>query len=367
MHGLKKKCQYNSYVPFKKTSTDTMIDNSVNILEKGVSFQINTFSPISKQLSIRETLDLIKSNHLKDKVSELREFYLNENKQVYNAEKLQLPAVTFCGSFNIERKKDKLITYNSLIVIDIDKLSNEQIVEYEEKLSNDKFVLSYWRSPSNFGIKGLVSLTYKFEIKDIDNAHKSAFYKLYNYFDVTHNIELDKNGNDSTRLCFLSYDPKLVIKEKFDTFLIEESDLNENKLVSIKLNAKMKLYDKSKKNALYNPENRNKGIDKKEIRDIINYLTKRKIVITGEYDTRYKIAYSLSSTFTFELGKIFFRELCQIEIDKYNENKELKLLEYCYENNSGLMKFDFIKNLLKEKYNYKQKTLENAFSNGTKK
>jgi hypothetical protein len=344
-----------------------MIDNSANILERQTSLQINTFSPISKQLSIRETLDLIKSNYLKDEVSNLRELYLNENKEAYSAEKLQLPAVTFCGSFNIERKKDKLINYNSLIVIDIDKLSNEQIADYEEKLSKDKFVLSYWRSPSNYGIKGLVNLTYNFEIKDIDFAHKSAFYKLYNYFEVNHSIELDKSGNDTTRLCFLSYDPNLVLKEKFDAFQIEESDLKDNKLVSTKLNAKTKVYDKSKNNALYNPAKRNNGIDKREIKDIINYLTKGKIVITGEYNTRYKIAYSLSNTFTFELGKIFFLELCKIEKDKYNENKELKLLEYCYENNSGLMKFDFIKKLVKEKYNYKQKTLENAFSNGTKK
>ncbi len=177
-----------------------MTYNSDNMLERQTSFQINTFSQISKQLSIRETLNLIKSNYLKDEVTKLRELYLNEDKEAYSAEKLQLPAITFCGSFNIERKKDKLINYNSLIVIDIDKLSNDQIADYEEKLSKDKFVLSYWRSPSNFGIKGLVNLTYNFEIKDIDYAHKSAFYKLYNYFEVNHSIELDKSGNDTTRL-----------------------------------------------------------------------------------------------------------------------------------------------------------------------
>lgn len=344
-----------------------MTYNSNNILERQTSFQINTFSQVSKQLSIKETLNLIKSNYLKAEVTKLRELYLNENKEAYSAEKLQLPAVTFCGTFNVERKKEKLINYNSLIVIDIDKLSNDQIAEYEEKLLNDKFVLSFWRSPSNFGIKGLVNLTYNFEIKDIDYAHKSAFYKLYTYFEVNHSIELDKSGNDTTRLCFLSFDNNLVLKDNFDNFQIKESDLKENKAISTRLNAKTKVYDKSKNNALYNPSNRNKGTDKREIKDIINYLTKGKIVITAEYDIRYKIAYSLSNTFTFEIGKIFFLDLCKIEKDKFIESKELKLLEYCYENNSGFITFDFIKKLVKEKYNYKQKTLENAFSNGTKK
>ena len=341
--------------------------NYSNILERKTSFQINTYSQISKELTIRETLDLIKSNYLQKEINKLRELYLDENKEGYGAEKLRLPAVTFCGSFNVERKKDKLIDYNNLIVIDIDKLSNEQIKDYEEKLLKDKFVLSFWRSPSNFGIKGLVNLSYNFEIKDLDNAHKSAFYKLYSYFEINYGIELDRSGNDTTRLCFLSYDTSLVLKDNFDNFQIEENDLKENNLVSTKLNAKTKVYDKSKNNALYNPDKRNNGIDKKEVKEIINYLTKNKIIITADYETRYKIAYSLSNTFTFELGKLFFLELCQIEKDNYNESKELKLLEYCYENNSGFLKFIYIKNLLKEKYSYKRKTTENAFSNGTKK
>lgn len=351
-----------------RTSDTDIVDNKLaDILERKTSFQPNTFSPISKQLSIRETLELIESSNLKDQITKLRTLYLSD-KEAYGAEKLQLPSITFCGSFDIERKKDKLINYNSLIVIDIDKLSSEEIADYEEKLSKDKFVLSYWRSPSNFGIKGLVNLTYNFEIKDIDYAHRSAFYKLYTHFESNHNIELDKSGNDTTRLCFLSHDTNLVLKETFENFIIEDSDLKENKSISAKLSAKTKVYNKSRQNALFNPANRNNGIDKREIKDIINYLSKSKIVITGDYETRYRIAYSLSSTFTFDLGKIFFIELCKIEKDNFSEVKELRLLEYCYENNAGFISFDFIKKLLKENYNYKQKTLEkNAFSNGTKK
>lgn len=337
------------------------------IFKSVVSFQSNTFSPITKELSIEETLNLIKSDHLKEKITILREFYLCNEKDSYNAEKLQLPAVTFCGNFDSERKKDKLINYNNLIVIDIDKLSVEQIVEYESKLSQDPYVVSYWRSPSNFGIKGIVKLKYNFEINDIDDAHKSAFNKLFNYFDEKHNIELDRSGSDTTRLCFLSHDYNLSIKSNYETFNIDENDLKENKIILNKISSKTKVYAKSVKNALYNPENRNRGIDKREIKDMINYLKKGKIVISGEYENRYKIAYSIANTFTFEIGKIFFQSICEIEKDKYNQVRELKLLEYCYENNSGFIKFDYLKNLLKQKYNYKQKTLENAFSNGTKK
>jgi hypothetical protein len=221
-----------------------MTVESSNILTKQTSFQNNAFLPISKVLTIGEILNSIKSNYLKDRVTKLRELYLQENKQEYSAEKLQLPAVTFCATFDKERKKENLIEYNNLIVIDIDKLSKEQIVEYEQKLTNDKFVLSFWRSPSDYGIKGLVKLDYNFELNDIDLAHKSAFYKLYNYFEVTYNIELDKSGSDTTRLCFLSYDINLILKDTIFGFPVNEIDLKENNTISKKLSSKIKVFDK---------------------------------------------------------------------------------------------------------------------------
>jgi len=331
------------------------------VLKSSVSFQKNTWSSFTKEMLISEVLSDIKSDIYLYQISKLRELYKNGDLQVYNAEKLRLPAVTFCGIFDTERKKEKLREYNYLIVIDIDKLNSEQLIEIEKKLSNDKYVLSFWKSPSNFGIKGIVPLKYNFEFSDIDVVHKSAFNKLYEYFLSIHNIELDRSGSDTTRLCFLSHDPEIIIKSNAEFFQIDKEDLNLAIKTKTKLAAKIKVFDKSKKNALYNPENRNKSNDKRAIKDILIYLSKRRIVITGEYENRYKIAYAIADTFTFDIGKLFFLDLCKIETDKYNKQRELKLLEYCYENNSGLIKFKYIEELVNN-YGYVKKTLEKVVS-----
>ncbi len=328
------------------------------VLNSYISFQKNTWSSFSKEMTISEVLNEIKSDIYLHQVSKLRELYVNDDLQSYNAEKLRLPAVTFCGKFDTDRKKEKLSEYNYLIIIDIDKLSNEQLIDIDKKLHNDNYVLSFWKSPSNYGIKGIVPLKYNFEFSDIDLVHKSAFNKLYEYFLSTHNIELDRSGSDTTRLCFLSYDPEIIIKSNVEFFQIEKEDLNITLETKNRLSAKIKVFDKSKKNALYNPKNRNKSLDKRAIKDILIYLTKRRIVITGEYENRYKIAYAIANTFTFDVGKLFFLDLCKIETDKYNEQRELKLLEYCYEKNSGLIKFKFIEDLVKDNYGYIKKTLE---------
>ena len=102
------------------------------------------------------------------------------NKEYYDNYKKQLPAVTFSATFNHRRINDNIKTYNDLIVIDIDKLENEQILKTYQYLKNDIYVLAFWRSPSNKGFKGLVSINYEIENKEDnqDFLHKSAFKKL---------------------------------------------------------------------------------------------------------------------------------------------------------------------------------------------
>lgn len=68
---------------------------------------------------------------------------------------------------------------------------------------NDCYVFASWESPSKNGLKGLVLLDFDFPLNNnIDLAHKSAFFKLYNYFKENYNVEIDVSGSDITRLCF---------------------------------------------------------------------------------------------------------------------------------------------------------------------
>lgn len=338
-----------------------MNKSSEKILKSKVSYQKDTWASLSKQMTIDEVLREIQSDIYSERVNKLRKLLAEGDNESYKAEKLKLPAVTFCGTFNLGRKKENLKEYNQLIVLDIDKLSPEQLTETINHLEKDKYVFSFWLSPSNNGVKGIVQLEYNFEINDIDISHKSAFEKLSNYFLTEYNITLDPSGNDTTRLCFMSYDPNIKIKGEIHSFAIEEIDIQSVTHYQNKENKKIKIYNTTKKNALYNPSGKNKNTDKRAMKDLITYLTKKKIVITGAYENRYKIAYAIANTFTFDLGLKFYLDLCKIETLKYNEVKEKNLLEYCYENNSGWTKFIYIEELVKNN-GYVKRTLGKAVS-----
>ena len=338
-----------------------MNNNSEKILKSEVSYQKDTWARLSKQMTIDEVLKEIKSDIYSERVAKLRELLAEGDNESYKAEKLKLPAVTFCGTFNQTRKKENLKDYNHLIVLDIDKLTPEQLTETISHLEKDKYVLSFWISPSNNGVKGIVPLKYNFEIKDIDITHKSAFEKLSKYFLTEYKITLDPSGSDTTRLCFMSYDTNINIKNEINFFVIEEADIQDITQFQNKENKKIKIYNTTKKNALYNPSGKNKNTDKRAMKDILTYLTKKGIVITGTYENRYKIAYAIANTFTFDLGLKFYLDLCKIETLKFNETKEKNLLEYCYENNSGWTKFIYIEELVKN-YNYVKRTLGKVVS-----
>lgn len=329
-----------------------------NILDLKVSFQKDTWASFSKEMRIEDVLNEISNGTYLNKVKYLRKLLELGDNEAYKAEKLKLPAVTFCGTFDKLRKKESLANYNSLIIIDVDNLNNEKLFETINKLKIDEYVYSFWISPSNNGVKGIVPIAYNFEIEDIDIAHKSAFLQLSEYFFEKHNIILDKSGSDTTRLCFMSHDYELIKKNKISAFsvnkveLLEVSKFNENE------SKKIKLHNTTKRNALFNPLGKNKNTDKRAMKDIITYLSKKRIVITGEYEHRYKIAYAIANTFTFDIGKNFYLDLCKIEHLKYREAKEIYLLEYCYENNAGWTKFKYIEDLVKEEYGFVKKTLE---------
>lgn len=92
---------------------------NLDILNKQISYQANTWSSLSKEMTIKDALLEIQSNKHKQQVSKLRSILQAGQKDEYTSHKRTLPAVTFCGTFDGVRKKAKLKTYNSVIVLDL--------------------------------------------------------------------------------------------------------------------------------------------------------------------------------------------------------------------------------------------------------
>jgi len=326
---------------------NTSIDDILNLK---VSYQPNAWSAFNKEVSIKEVLVEIKNEtHLKQ-VNSLRSLLKSGDKEKYNIHKKNLPAVTFCGTFNKERKKTALKSYNNLVVLDIDKLNEEEFQRVKECFCKDAFVLAFWESPSQLGIKGLVHLSYNTELNsnNLDNAHKAAFRKLAKYFLESHNIELDNSGSDTTRLCFLSYDPLIEIKKSVTSFKISDPDILDMPETKEKSKKVIPIH-KSNRDALFNPKDRNDPRYRKTIQAVIRFLEKRKLSITASYEEWYRVSLAIANTFTYDIGEKYFQRLSSLDKKKYNETNCKNMLLNCYEIQTGEITFKTIEYFAKQK------------------
>ncbi len=339
--------------------------STTEILKYNVSYQANAWAKLSCEITIEKSLNLIKSETFKQEIGKLRNYLNNGNKSEYDKHKVKLPAVTFCATFENKRKKEELKKYNSLIVIDIDKLDSENLNKVWNFLEKDKYVFTFWKSPSNKGVKGLISIQYDFELnnENIDLAHKSAFKKLSDYFKENYHIELDKSGSDTTRLCFFSYDSELILKEKYTPFEILEPELLV--LKTIKKDKTVITKSINSRDALYNPENKNNQSDRKTINSIIKFLERKNLSITNSYENWYKVAMSIANSFTYDIGLKYFKRLSLLDKEKYDEINCINFLQNCYESRNGSITFKSIIHLANEKgYLTKQQKKKSSEAEG---
>ena len=321
------------------------------ILSKSVSFQEDAFSKISRELTISSVLDDIKDKKYEKHIEYLRELLIKGKKDDYDMHKRNLPGVTFCGTFKDRRIKEHIVNYNEHIVIDTDKLKVEALAHIKSKLTCEEYVLSFWVSPSKIGVKGLVPLQYEMEVtKDnLDLLHKSAFNKLLSYFKKRHDITLDNSGSDTSRLCFYSSDPELILKNNITYFNISLQDIdNKNSKSKKKHTAGKKPREISYKQKLYDPRERNDPQNRAKIQSVFKYLRKRNLSITDSFDQWYRVAYAIANTFTYDIGEEYFLRLCRLDGPKHDELKSNNLLIYCYENSKEKITFGTILHYAKD-------------------
>jgi hypothetical protein len=332
------------------------------ILNSKASFQKTVFAPLSHEVRIKDILRGIKDKRLEKIIHRLRTHLDENNIKLYNQEKKFLPGVTFSATFKEKRRRENIGEYNEIIVLDIDKLNQEQMSKYKEILHKDKYVFSFWESPSKKGLKGLIKLSFEYKYDDIDISHRTAFKKLVTYFNQNYEIELDESGSDTTRLCFLSSDENLVLKDKIAPFVIIVDDIiientfdTENKRVdSLKKGKSVKTVNK--KDALYNPKGKNIPSNRLAIKSIIKFLSKRNLSITNSYEKWYRVAFAIATSFTYDIGEKYFLSLCRLDKEKHNEIESKNLLISCYEKTDFKISFNTIYHYAQEN-GYKSKNI----------
>lgn len=329
------------------------------LLATKVSYQ-DRFWDETRDVTLGAVLDEIKSVKHREFINYLRNLYTHDMES-YGKNKTKLPGVLFCGSFNKKRKKEFLNTYNYIVVLDIDKLESAEMERVLKALKNEPIVFSFWISPSNCGIKGLVHLNYceQVEKERVDELHKTAFSQLVQYFETEHEIELDTSGSDFSRLCFLTYDSLLVLKDEITPFEVKKVDIvktKKEKKGKIPALKKVKFQD-----TLHNPSGKNNKADRKMMKNIIKYIQKNTVSITYTYEDWLRVAFAISNSFTFDIGLKYFVELCKQDKGKYDEINCTNFLINCYEVSRGEIGFDTIIYLAQNK-GFKNKRNGNAES-----
>lgn len=297
----------------------------------------NTFQTKGEVTQLSKELNDIANGTYKTQILNCREALIDKkDKVLYKKLKTQLKAVTFCGSFEGGRKLSNLTFYNKILVIDIDGIDKKDLNDLKAKLISDQYIMAVWTSPSLSGLKGLV------KINSTPESHKIFFSSLSIYFLQKYGIELDKSGNDITRLCYVSWDENIYINfnsKVYDELLninLFDTKTSKNEQPAEDFKSSLSLIKSA-----YATEGMNKPKAKKQIKKIIRFLTNKGISITQNYDDWVKVAIIIANTFSFDIGEKFFLNLCILDKELHNEHKSKELIKYCYNNR----KLDGVKSL----------------------
>ena len=326
--------------------------NKSQIENIAVSYFPSKESKSSAELTIGEVLTSIKCGKYEHVISTIRSHTLNGKVDEAKELKGTLPAVTFSGLYPEFRRDGYCTCYNSIIVIDIDKLSVEQMTLVREQLIADKYVTALWTSPSGNGYKGLVNLHYDKSFDDISihDKHRTAFRALYRYMLASYGVGLDRSGSDPTRLCFMSYDPNLVIKESADEFLVEfEETPSISSSQPDRANAKIRLprqkaYKKCDWNKLIGQKWEYKDYEqnKQTLYSIFRKMKRKNISITSTFEEWVKVAYAIANSMHPAFGKEMFMKMCELDGANHDPYKSEHLLYDAYCNNKGNVHFSTI-------------------------
>ena len=155
----------------------------------------------AKKVSYADVYQLITSDALKASTLEVRS--LENPKLIRSLKERNFPHITPSGIFYV-RSDDGMKYHNESICIDIDGIeSEEQLQDIKRKLIADEnfYTLLLFRSPLGKGLKWFTPI-------DLSQCgHRKWFEAIRNYLHQTYGIVADEKCVNTSRSCFLCYDP----------------------------------------------------------------------------------------------------------------------------------------------------------------
>lgn len=310
-----------------------------------VGYYRKPFGPETLQVELARVLKSFTGNNFRGIVLQARELYENGRLDEYSTFKNGLPAVTFSGVFSPKRVALNLQKYSGLIILDLDKVG-ENLLQVKKNIFDDEHVIAIWISPSGDGLKFLI------KTNATADEHKLYYKNALKYFNEKYDIEIDKSGSDISRLCFVSYDADLLFRQDFKIF--DHLEMLTSKSKKGEVSEVVELNRNSV--AFYDIDT---GNQKKLLKKIYHYLKKRGLSITNSHSEWVRVAFAISNTFSFEVGRRFFLEFCRLDGPRHDEKRSEELIALCFKKGSSLISFKTILYLAREKgyeIGFKQKS-----------
>jgi len=171
-----------------------------------------SFNEVVEQLPIPAILEQIRDGRYKVKVESLRKLVASGEQKEYDKQKKSLPAFTPSASFEGGRKLQYLVRYSGFIILDIDKITPQQLSHAFSTITEITFTYACFRSPSNNGLKVLI-------LCDCSQfTHGAAYNEVKSHYEQLLNLPVDPSGKDITRLCFFSWDEEIYINQNSEIF-----------------------------------------------------------------------------------------------------------------------------------------------------
>ena len=294
-------------------------------------------SQVIRPVNLGRVLLAFREGRFAAQIEKVRTVLEQEGEAAYKAVKKELPAIAFCGEFAGGHAKSNLVRYNNLLVFDIDHLTLDEMKEAKVNLTEDKYILAFWVSPSGKGYKGLIRINYHHlpENVSLDARYKKAFSEATDYFMQRFRISLDTNCSDYSRICYVCWDKQLYMNNQSVPFEVDCSDLIEE---DSKKKPSMKRVVHQKVPTVIKPINvpgKNAQHDRNIISSILKYLTKRNLSITYTYDEWLRVGFAIANTFNYDLGKKYYLALSKLDQGKYDETACVEKLQECYMKGNG--------------------------------
>jgi VirE-like protein len=187
-----------------------------------VSIVPNAWETKTIDISLGPALENIRNGRWAKPVARIREKYAEVLEQAEKAGnpdphalakdaiaalKKHLPAVTFSGRFKI-REGNGLDTHSGHICADIDKTSPEDCLSLIKQFKDDPYIQAAFRSPSGWGLKVI------FSILPDASKHGQSYLAVESHIKKAYNRAIDGQSKEVVRLCFMSSDPDMFIREE---------------------------------------------------------------------------------------------------------------------------------------------------------